>query len=127
MLSSYPHAAPGRARPVGWSRGRSGRPGPRMRLALALLASILVIPPAASTAEARGRSYWTERKAERLIVQRYSDVVDADCMGLGYDWRYRGGQEVFRGFYCDLSLEDDGSLAVVINVTGPRSFRVTKW
>jgi hypothetical protein len=127
MLSSYPHAAPDPTRSVDPSSARFLPRRPRMQVALALLAAIFVLPPAASTAEARGRSYWTASKAERLIERRYSNVVDASCMGLGYDWRYRRGREVFRGFYCGLTLDGGDSIGVVVNVTGRRSFRVTQW
>jgi hypothetical protein len=96
-----------------------------MRRAVLVLGVLLTLA-VTSVAEA-GRSYWSERKAERRLTQRYGDVVRADCLGIGYDWRIRRGVEVYRGFYCWGPLTGADEFEVIVTVTGKRAFKVTPY
>jgi hypothetical protein len=90
-------------------------------------AMVIVYFAAVASADARTHWYWSETTAEKRLEQRYSHVADANCLGIGYDWRVRHGVEMFRGFYCDIDFIDGSTSSAIVNVTGRRSFRVTRY
>src|SRR5687767_1765877 len=90
---------------------------------LALVLSMAVAALGAmgtSPAEAQMKKwYWTERKAEVKVNQRFSDVQSVDCLGSGYNWRYnRYGQEIFTAFFCSGSLTDGSEYQITVYTTG---------
>lgn len=97
----------------------------RSRCIIVFLAVALLSGGVAGSADARPlkKSYWTERKAERRVLHRFSDVRSVDCIGFGYNWRIRRGTEYYTAFYCDGELTDFGTFAITIYTTGKYSFR----
>jgi hypothetical protein len=75
----------------------------------------------ATTAKAR---YWPERKAERRVMRRFSDVESAWCIGSGYNYRIRwDGTELFTQFYCSGYLTDGMEYEILVYPTGRKSFK----
>src|SRR4051812_5022591 len=93
-------------------------------LAMATLGAITVGSSDPPSAEARTKWFWTERKAETRIKQRFSDIRSVDCSGLGYNRRYdRYGRELFAGFYCYGSLTNRSEFQITIYTTGRNRFK----
>jgi hypothetical protein len=86
-------------------------------------------PARADSAQAKDAAktkawYWSERKAERRVMRRFSDVESASCIGSGYNYRVRwDGTEVFMQFYCSGTLSDGSDYDIHVYPTGRRSFR----
>jgi hypothetical protein len=78
---------------------------------------------AASATKAKAR-YWSEHKAERRVMHRFSDVESAWCIGSGYNYRVRwDGTELFTQFYCFGYLTDGSDYDIHVYPTGRKSFR----
>jgi hypothetical protein len=65
--------------------------------------------------------YWSENAAGNALEDRYSDVITADCSGLGHAYHRR----LYKHFDCFAETDDGDEIEAILHVTGKYGFKVT--
>jgi hypothetical protein len=96
----------------------------RWRTAILVIAIVVLSALVAPLGEAQARPwFWSEAKAERLLVRAFSDVRAPWCTGYGH-WYLNGGVAYYNRFACTATIVGVGRRTVQVIATGRRHGRL---